>query len=96
MFETFPNKVLPSAQTCLMPLMTPGKSSVWQFRSSVWFVWMKLDMTGFFRHSRKRRVKGNLPVSALGVGGLEGIGAGTFDDVDECAWVEDDLGRSLY
>ena len=48
-------------------------------------------MTGFsFNIRGKRRV--HVPVSALGVGGLEGVRAGAFDDVDECAWVEDDLG----
>jgi len=42
-YETFPSRVLSSAQIRLMPLMTPGRSSVPQFKSSVWFVWMKLE-----------------------------------------------------
>ena len=57
-------------------------------QGSVWFVWMKPNMTGF-QHSGKRKAKGRLPVGALGTGGPEGVGAGAFDDVDECIWAED-------
>ena len=35
----------------------------------------------------------DIPIRALREDGLERVRACTADDVDECAWVEDDLGE---